>query len=77
MLEEFLVGTGADTNMAEMIAYFSENQDDPVPGKDFWEATGSQPEQTLSSFYKSHRVTDDDESLLLPTFGGYKFNTAD
>jgi len=29
----------ADTNMAEMIAYFSENQDLPVTGNDFWKAT--------------------------------------
>jgi hypothetical protein len=32
MFEEFLVGVGSDTNMAEMIAYFSENQDAPVTG---------------------------------------------
>jgi len=41
IFEEFLIGMAADTNMAEMIAYFSENQDAPVTGKDFWEATGT------------------------------------
>lgn len=41
MAEEFFVGMGADTNMAEMIAYFSENQDAPVKGEDFWQATSS------------------------------------
>lgn len=25
MMEEFFIGTGADTNMAEMLAYFSDN----------------------------------------------------
>jgi len=47
MAEEFLVGTGADTNMAELIAYFSENQDTPVEGQDFWQATGSSPQDGL------------------------------
>ena len=51
MFEEFLVGVGADTNMAEMLAYFSENQDAPVTGKDFWEATGSEPEEALRQFF--------------------------
>ena len=41
MLEEFLVGVGSDTNMAEMLSYFSENQDQPVTGTDFWQATGT------------------------------------
>ena len=41
MLEEFLVGVGVDTNMAEMINYFEENQDAPVTGTDFWQATGT------------------------------------
>ena len=41
MFEEFFVGMGADTNMGEMIQYFSENQEDPVSGNDFWQATGS------------------------------------
>ncbi len=73
MFEEFLVGVGADTNMAEMLAYFSENQDAPVTGKDFWEATGSGPEEALHQFFQYHHVQDGDESLVLPTFGGYKF----
>ena len=47
MLEEYLVGTAADTNMAEMIAYFAENQDAVVTGQDFWQATGMQPEVAL------------------------------
>lgn len=51
MFEEFMVGVGADTNMAEMLAYFSENQDAPVTGKDFWEATGSEPEEALRQFF--------------------------
>lgn len=42
MFEEYLVGMAADTNMAEMVAYFSENQDAPVSGTDFWQATGSE-----------------------------------
>jgi len=41
MFEEFMVGVGADTNMAEMINHFSENQDAPVSGTDFWQAMGS------------------------------------
>mmetsp|Transcript_20885 Transcript_20885/g.25648 ORF Transcript_20885/g.25648 Transcript_20885/m.25648 type:complete len:308 (-) Transcript_20885:184-1107(-) len=56
MMEEFLVGMAADTNMAEMIQYFSENQDAPVSGQDIWQATGSEPEEALSQFFKYHRV---------------------
>ena len=78
MLEEFLVGTAADTNMAEMLSYFSENQKvAPVSGESFFDATGLSQEADLRQFFKSHSVADDDESLVLPTFGGYKFNTAD
>ena len=78
MLEEYLVGMGADTNMAEMIAYFAENQSvAPVSGNDFWTATGTSADESLSAFYSSHRVEEDDERLLTPTFGGYKFNMAD
>ena len=77
IFEEFLIGMAADTNMAEMIAYFSENQDVPVTGKDFWSATGISAQENLHQFFKSHHVKDGDESLLLPTFGGYKFNNAD
>ena len=76
MMEEFFIGTGTDTNMTEMLAYFSENQDAPVTGTDFWTATGSEPEVALSKFFESRRVSEEDESLLLPTFGGYKFNYA-
>ena len=32
MLEEFLVGLGVDTNMADMIEYFDETQEEPVTG---------------------------------------------
>ena len=76
MAEEFLIGMGCDTNMAEMLAYFAENQDAPVTGADFWAATGSEPEVALRQFFESRRVSEEDESLLLPTFGGYKFNYA-
>lgn len=76
MMEEFFIGMGADTNMAEMLAYFSENQDAPVTGADFWAATGSEPEVALRKFFESRRVSEEDETLLLPTFGGYKFNYA-
>ena len=41
MFEEFMVGVGADTNMAEMVNHFTENQDAPVSGTDFWQAVGS------------------------------------
>ena len=78
MLEEFLVGMAADTNMAEMLAYFDENpKEAPVTGDCFFNASGLSQEGDLRAFFKSHSVTDQDESLLLPTFGGYKFNTAD
>ena len=78
MLEEFLVGMAADTNMAEMLAYFDENpKEAPVTGECFFNATGLSQEGDLRAIFKSHAVTDQDESLLLPTFGGYKFNTAD
>ena len=77
MLEEFFVGMATDTNMAEMVAFFDQNQDAPVTGADFWQATGTSAEENLHQFFKSHRVSQEDESLLLPTFGGYKFNMAD
>ena len=78
MIEEFLVGTAADTNMAEMIIHFSENQGDkPVTGQCFWDAAGVSQQADLRQFFNTHRVNEDDESLSLPTFGGYKFATAD
>ena len=78
MLEEYLVGMGADTNMSEMIAHFAENQNvAPVSGTDFWTATGTSADESLSAFFGNHRVEEDDERLLTPTFGGYKFNMAD
>lgn len=77
MFEEYLVGMGADTNMAEMIAYFADNQDAPVSGNDFWQAAGMESQQNIHDFFKSHRVSDSDESMLLPTFGGYKLSMAD
>ena len=77
MFEEFLVGMAADTNMAEMVAYFSENQDAPVQGADFWQATGSEAQENIYDFFKGQRVSGDEEGLLLPTFGGYKLNMAD
>lgn len=78
MLEEFLVGTAADTNMAEMITHFSENQGEKaVNGESFWEAAGVSQEADLRQFFNTHRVSEEDEHLLLPTFGGYKFPTAD
>lgn len=83
MLEEFLVGMAADTNMAEMLAYFAENrQEAPVSGDCFFNAAGLEQDGDLQGFFKSHKVSVDDadsssSSLLLPTFGGYKFNTAD
>lgn len=42
MFEEYLCGMTGDTNMAEMVAYFSENQDAPVTGPDFWQSTGTE-----------------------------------
>ena len=77
MLEELLVGLGADTNMAEMLTYFDQNAEDPVSGDDVWAATGMEPAEALKQFFQNHRVSEDDESLLLPTFGGYKLNMAD
>ena len=74
--EEFLFGLGADTNMAEMIAHF-ENGDAPVTGTDFWTATGTEQEGDLHKFFAGHRVSESSESLLLPTWGGYKTNMAD
>ena len=65
---------GTDTNMAEMIAHFSNSKDAPVTGADFWAATGTSPEQGLREFFAKHQVAEDDERLLFPTFGGYKFN---
>lgn len=44
MLEEYLIGMAADTNMAEMITYFEEESDAvPVSGTDFWAATSTSP----------------------------------
>jgi len=77
MFEEFMVGMGADTNMAEMIEHFKESGEAPVTGQDFWQATGTEPQKALSAFFSKHKMSDEDESLLLPTFGGYKFNMAD
>jgi len=77
MFEEFMVGMGADTNMAEMISHFGQSSGAPVTGEDFWHASESEPQEALSQFFKSHNVSVEDESLLLPTFGGYKFNMAD
>ena len=81
ILEEFLVGMAADTNMAEMLAHFAENSSDaPVTGDCFFQASGLTQEGDLRAFFKSHRVTDSEqdlERLSLPTFGGYKFNIAD
>ena len=78
MFEEYLIGMAADTNMAEMITYFEyESEDVPVTGSDFWAATNTSPAESLSKFFETHRVSEDAESLLLPTFGGYKFNYKD
>ena len=78
MFEEYLIGMAADTNMAEMINYFEEESGAvPVTGSDFWAATNTSPAENLRKFFESHRVHDDAESLLLPTFGGYKFNYKD
>lgn len=53
MLEEFLVGMAADTNMAEMLAYFAENQKvSPVTGQCFFDATGMTQEGNLREFFK-------------------------
>jgi len=41
MLEEFLVGMAADTNMGEMLSYFAENpKEAPVTGECFFDSTG-------------------------------------
>jgi len=72
MLEEFLVGTGVDTNMAEMVSYFSENQEEPVTGSSVWEALSTAPETDLKKFFSQLRLEDGDERLVLPTFGSYK-----
>ena len=73
-----MAGTGADTNMAQMIEYLEANQGtSPVTGQDFFEATGTSADESLKAFFEGRRVAEDDESLLMPTFGGYKFNMAD
>ena len=78
IFEEYLIGMATDTNMAEMITYFEEESEAvPVTGSDFWAATNTSASQSLSKFFETHRVAEDSESLLLPTFGGYKFNYTD
>lgn len=51
MLEEFLVGMAVDTNMAEMMTYFDQNQEEAVTGDCFWEKTGLKPEVELRKFF--------------------------
>jgi hypothetical protein len=50
MLEEFAVGLGIDTNMAEMIDYFAQNDETPVTGDSLWEKLETSPESDLASF---------------------------
>ena len=78
MLEEVFFGMSADANMGEMISHFSENPSEaPVTGKSFWEAAGVSQEHEVRQFFSSHSVDESDESLLLPTFWGYKSIRAD
>ena len=72
MLEEFAVGLGIDTNMAEMIEHFAQSDDSPVTGDSLWEKLGTSPETQLESFLQKNHITDGDERLALPTFGSYK-----
>ena len=72
MLEEFTVGLGIDTNMAEMMIYFSENQEEPVTGESIWERSDMKPEDELRRYYQYNHIADGDERLVMPTFGSYK-----
>ena len=77
MLEEFFFGMGIDTNMAEMLIYFNENQEEPVTGESLWEKAGVSPETDLKQFFSKQRLQDDEERLVLPTFGSYKIGYTD
>lgn len=43
-----------------------------MEGKCIWEASGVTPEENLSNWFAARRISEDDPSLLLPTFGAYK-----
>lgn len=75
ILEDLLVGTAIDTNMAEMLDHFATTQEEPVTGPSLWEAAGSAPEVSLREFYAGLRVDESDEQLVMPTFGSYKTYT--
>ena len=72
MLEEFTVGLGIDTNMAEMIEFFDENEQDPVTGSSIWEESGLTPEVELKRYFQYNHIAENDERLAMPTFGSYK-----
>jgi hypothetical protein len=77
IMEEFLFGMAADTNMAEMLTYFSQNQEEPVQGADFWAQSGLSPETDLHKFFKKLYLEDGDDRLVFPTFGSYKLGYTD
>lgn len=77
MLEEFLFGMAIDTNMAEMVNYFNQNQEEPVIGQDFWQKAGIAPGTNLDTFFQKRNLSDSEDSLVLPTFGSYKLGCTD
>ena len=74
MLEEFFTGICQDTNMAEMVWTFNQGGD-PVPGNDYWSASGTQPEQRLGDWYGANLF--EEEDLIRPSFGSYKTSFGD
>ena len=74
ILEEFFYGIAMDTNMAEMIGHFEEDQEGPVTGKSIWDEIDAKPTEDLDRYFSYNHVVDGDERLLFPTFAGYKMN---
>ena len=75
MLEEFFTGICQDTNMAEMVYTFNQNQEEPVIGEDYWTSIGASPEEKLEDWFNGHHV--EEEQLIRPTFGSYKTSFGD
>lgn len=69
LLEEFFTGLTVHQNLAYLAEHCSQNET-PVFGADFWEASGVSQAHKVNDFFSKAHITHD--SLALPSQGDYK-----
>ena len=69
LLEEYFTGMTVDQNLKHLMTHCSENET-PVFGADFWEASGVAQAHNLDSHFSNAHISV--ESLELPSQGDYK-----